>query len=55
MEVTDAPKLRADHDLLFVENNGSQFVALVGIQHGRFRVQKDQTSRDTPADRKGIR
>jgi hypothetical protein len=47
MEVTDAPKFRAGHDLLFVENNGSQFIALVGIQHGRFRVQKDQAGRDT--------
>ena len=48
MEVTDAPKFRVgDHDLLFVENNGSQFIPLVGIQHGRFRVQKDQAGRDT--------
>jgi hypothetical protein len=48
MEVTDAPKFTVgDHDLLFVENNGSQFIPLVGIQHGRFRVQKDQTGRDT--------
>jgi hypothetical protein len=53
MEVTDAPKFRADHDLLFVENNGSLFIALVGIRHGRFRVQKDQAGRDTPADREG--
>jgi hypothetical protein len=48
MEVTDAPKFKfGDHDILFVENNGSQFIPLVGIQHGRFRVQKDQTGRDT--------
>jgi hypothetical protein len=48
MEVTDAPKFTVgDHDLLFVENNGSQFIPLVGIQHGRFRVQKDQAGRDT--------
>ena len=48
MAVTDAPKFTVgDHDLLFVENNGSQFIPLVGIQHGRFRVQKDQTGRDT--------
>jgi hypothetical protein len=48
MEVSDAPKFKVgDHDLLFVENNGSQFIPLVGIQHGRFRVQKDQTGRDT--------
>ncbi len=48
MEVTDAPKFKiGDHDVLFVENNGSQFIPLVGIQHGRFRVQKDQTGRTT--------
>ena len=44
MEVTDAPKFQVgDHDLLFVENNGRQFIPLVGIQHGRFRIQKDET------------
>ncbi len=48
MEVTDAPKFKVgDHDVLFVENNGSQFIPLVGIHHGRFRVQKDQAGRDT--------
>jgi hypothetical protein len=48
MEVTDAPKFKVgDHDVLFVENNGSQFIPLVGIQHGRFRVQKDQAGRST--------
>ena len=48
MEVTDAPKFKVgDHDILFVENNGSQFIPLVGIHHGRFRIQKDQAGRDT--------
>ena len=47
MEVSDAPKFKVgDHDLLFVENNGSQFIPLVGIQHGRFRVAKDQDSKE---------
>ena len=32
--------------MLFVEHNGSQFVPLVGIQHGRFKIQKDQTGAD---------
>ena len=46
MEVTDAPKFKVgDHDLLFVENNGSQFIPLVGIQHGRFSVQKVSSGR----------
>src|SRR5882757_6938761 len=47
MEVTDAPKFTVgDRDILFVENNGTQFVALVGIMHGRFHVQKDENGRD---------
>jgi hypothetical protein len=45
MEVTDTPKFNVgDRDILFVENNGSQFVPLVGISHGRFRIQREQTT-----------
>ena len=45
MEITDAPKFNVgDRDILFVQNNGSQFVPLVGISHGRFRVDRDQTT-----------
>ena len=44
MHVTDAPEFKVgDHDLLFVENNGSQFVPLVGIKHGRFKIEKNET------------
>jgi hypothetical protein len=47
MEVTDAPKFKVgDRDILFVENNGTQFVPLVGIMHGRFRVKKDASGQD---------
>lgn len=47
VEVTDSPKFKVgNRDILFVENNGSQFVPLVGIMHGRFRIQRDQTGRD---------
>jgi hypothetical protein len=47
MQVTDAPKFHVgDHELLFVVNNGSQFIPLVGIQHGRFHIQKDATGAD---------
>ena len=43
MEVTDAPKFKVgDRDIVFVENNGSQFIPLVGIMHGRFRVKQDE-------------
>jgi hypothetical protein len=48
MEVTDTPKFKVgDHDILFVEHNGEQFVPLVGINYGRFHVQRDaQSQRD---------
>jgi hypothetical protein len=32
-----------DRDILFVENNGTQFIPLVGIMHGRFHVQADDS------------
>jgi hypothetical protein len=44
MEVTDAPRFKVDdRDILFVEHNGTQFIPLVGIMHGRFHVQLDPT------------
>jgi len=46
-EVADAPRFKiGDHDILFVEHNGTQFVPLVGIMHGRFRVQKDSSGQN---------
>jgi hypothetical protein len=43
VEVTDAPRFKVgDRDILFVENNGTQFIPLVGIMHGRFHVQADE-------------
>ncbi|HEX4667013.1 MAG TPA: hypothetical protein VH207_10465 [Chthoniobacterales bacterium] len=54
MEVSDAPKFKVgDRDILFVENNGSQFIPLVGIEHGRFRVVKDAAGRETLATNHG--
>ena len=45
MEVSDSPKFKVgDRDIVFVENNGSQFIPLVGIMHGRYRVQKDKVT-----------
>ncbi|MDQ2659580.1 MAG: hypothetical protein M3Y03_04095 [Verrucomicrobiota bacterium] len=46
--VADAPEFKVgDRDILFVENNGKQFIPLVGIMHGRFKVQKnEQTGAD---------
>ena len=44
IEVADAPRFKAgDRDILFVEHNGTQFIPLVGIMHGRFHVQADET------------
>jgi hypothetical protein len=44
VEVADAPRFKVDdRDILFVTNNGTQFIPLVGIMHGRFHVQRDET------------
>jgi hypothetical protein len=44
MEVSDAPKFKVgDRDILFVEHNGTQFIPLVGIMHGRFHVTTNET------------
>jgi hypothetical protein len=45
LEVTDTPKFKlGDRDILFVEHNGEQFVPLVGIGFGRFRIEHDDRS-----------
>jgi hypothetical protein len=54
MEVTDAPKFKkGDRDILFVEHNGEQFIPLVGIMHGRFRVAREQDGREIVATNGG--
>jgi hypothetical protein len=56
MEVTDSPKFKkGDRDILFVENNGKQFIPLVGIMHGRFRVEREQDGREIVATNRGGR
>ncbi|HJT81189.1 MAG TPA: hypothetical protein VJ719_08330 [Chthoniobacterales bacterium] len=46
MIIGDAPKFEVgDEDILFVENNGSQVIPLVGLMYGRFHVRKDQTGK----------
>jgi hypothetical protein len=53
-EVADAPRFKTgDRDILFVEHNGSQFVPLVGIMHGRFHVQTDARGREIVAKDNG--
>jgi hypothetical protein len=47
LEVVGAPKFSiGDKSLLFVEKNGRQFVPLVGMMHGHFRVANDRASGD---------
>jgi hypothetical protein len=42
MGIAEAPTFKiGDRDILFVENNGTQFIPLVGIMYGRYRVQSD--------------
>lgn len=55
MEVTDTPKFKVgNRDILFVEHNGQQFVPLVGIMHGRYRVEQDHaTGREVILDDHG--
>ena len=48
MFVGDGPKFQVgDEDIVFVENNGSQVIPLVGLMYGRFHVRKDQSGRAT--------
>lgn len=54
IEVTDAPIFKVgDRDVLFVENNGTQVIPLVGIMHGRFRIQTDAGGQEKVAKDNG--
>jgi hypothetical protein len=54
IQVTDAPIFKiGDRDILFVEHNGTQFVPLVGIMHGRFRIQSEAGGRESVAKDNG--
>jgi hypothetical protein len=47
MAIADAPKFNVgDREIIFVENNGSQLIPLVGMMYGRFHIQKDGSGRD---------
>ena len=47
MTIGDAPTFEVgDDEILFVENNGSQVIPLVGLMHGQFRVRKDTSGRE---------
>jgi hypothetical protein len=54
MAISDAPKFQVgDKDILFVENNGTQFIPLVGIMHGRFHVERDQSGQEVVTTNEG--
>ncbi|MBA2526877.1 MAG: hypothetical protein H0V18_14005 [Pyrinomonadaceae bacterium] len=55
MKVSDSPEFKVgDRDILFVEHNGTQFIPLVGIMHGRFRLERDRaTGKDLVKTNKG--
>ena len=45
MGIADAPTFKSgDRDIVFVENNGTQYIPLVGIMYGRFHVQADSVA-----------
>lgn len=45
LEIAGAPKFKVgDRAILFVENNGTQVVPLVGIMHGHYRMVTDATT-----------
>lgn len=42
LEIVGAPKFKVgDKSVLFVENNGTQIVPLVGMMHGHYGIKKD--------------
>ena len=54
MAISDAPEFKVgDKDILFVEHNGTQFVPLVGIMHGRFHVEQDQSGQEVVTTNEG--
>jgi hypothetical protein len=51
MAVSDAPKFEVgERDILFVQNNGSQFIPLVGIMHGRFHIRLNEAGQEVVTD-----
>jgi hypothetical protein len=54
MGVSDAPKFQVgDREILFVEHNGSQFIPLVGIMHGRFHLRTNQAGQEIVTNSEG--
>lgn len=56
MGASDAPVfVSGDKDIVFVQNNGTQFIPLVGIMHGRYHIQRDQSGRESVLTNEGER
>lgn len=54
MAISDAPKFAVgDRDILFVENNGTQIIPLVGIMYGRFHIKKDEVGDEVVTQNEG--
>jgi hypothetical protein len=54
MGISDAPTFNVgDTQILFVENNGTQFIPLVGIMYGQFRVLKNESGADVVTNNDG--
>jgi hypothetical protein len=54
MAIGDGPVFNVgDEEILFVENNGTQVVPLVGIMHGQFHVRKDASGREMVTTNQG--
>jgi len=54
MTIADGPKFEVgDDDILFVENNGTQVVPLVGIMYGRFHVRKSASGQELVTTNEG--
>jgi hypothetical protein len=54
MGISDAPVFNVgDRDVLFVENNGSQVIPLVGLMHGRFRLLRDTSGAEVVTKNEG--
>src|SRR3954471_7442930 len=54
MAISDAPKFAVgDRDILFVENNGTQIIPLVGIMYGRFHVTRDDAGGEVVMQNEG--
>lgn len=54
MGISDAPTFKVgDRDVLFVENNGTQVIPLVGLMYGRFHVERDQSGQEVVTRNEG--